>query len=558
MAESKTLDRESLYSPSMIKSMEKLESTREFRIKQKLPTLSIDERKKLLQAFHPDYKLGSLREITIGPNKGEKIYHEYADLFEAHSVIDIEALDPSRFDYETDVLIIGGGGAGVAAALLAQEAGAKVLLSTKLRLGDANTMMAQGGIQAADKPNDSPAIHYLDVMGGGQFKNYPELVERLVKDAPIAIEWLESLGVMFDKEPDGTMVTIHGGGTSRKRMHSMRDYSGGEIMKTLRDEIWNREIEIIEFSPALELLTEPMAGGKYKCTGAILYNMETQEHMIVRAKIVILATGGSGRLHIQNFPTTNHYGATADGLVMAYRAGAKMSFLDTVQYHPTGAAFPEQIVGLLITEKVRGLGANLVNKNGDRFIYELETRDTEAAAIIRECHNRGNGVETPSGIQGVWLDSPMIDYIHGKGTVVQQLPAMFRQLHRFGIDISRDPMLIYPTQHYQNGGVSINANSETTVANLYAAGENAGGIHGRNRLMGNSLLDIIVFGRVAGISAAEKARKTNFGKLTLNHVTAYHKELDKLKKKLKSEVRSPIILPDYRREQQKVKRLDVL
>jgi succinate dehydrogenase / fumarate reductase flavoprotein subunit len=558
MPETETLDRESLYSPSMIKSMENLESTREFRIKQKLPTLSIDERKKLLQAFHPDYKQGSLREITIGPNKGEKIYNEYADILEAYSVIDTESLDLSKIDYDTDVLIIGGGGAGVAAALLAQEAGANVLLSTKLRLGDANTMMAQGGIQAADKPNDSPAIHYLDVMGGGQFKNFPELVERLVNDAPIAIEWLEKLGVMFDKEPDGTMVTIHGGGTSRKRMHSMRDYSGGEIMKTLRDEIWNREIDIIEFSPALELLTEPIGGGKYKCTGAILYNMETREHMIVRAKIVILATGGSGRLHIQNFPTTNHYGATADGLVMAYRAGAKMSFLDTVQYHPTGAAFPEQIVGLLITEKVRGLGASIVNKHGDRFIYELETRDTEAAAIIRECYDRGNGVETPSGIQGVWLDSPMIDNIHGKGTVAKQLPAMFRQLHRFGIDISRDPMLIYPTQHYQNGGVSINANSETTVANLYAAGENAGGIHGRNRLMGNSLLDIIVFGRAAGISAAEKVRKINFGKLTLNHVNAYHKELDKLRTKLKLDVKSPILLPDYRREELKAKRLDVL
>jgi succinate dehydrogenase / fumarate reductase flavoprotein subunit len=392
-------------------------------------------------------------------------------------------------------------------------------------------------------------------MGGGQFKNDPELVERLVKDAPIAIQWLEKLGVMFDKEPDGTMVTIHGGGTSRKRMHSMRDYSGGESMKTLRDEILNREIEIIEFSPAVELLTESVGSGKFKCTGTILYNMETREHIIVRAKIVILATGGSGRLHIQNFPTTNHYGATADGLVMAYRAGAKMSFLDTVQYHPTGAAYPEQIVGLLITEKVRGLGANLVNSDGDRFIYELETRDTEAAAIIRECSERGFGVTTPSGMQGVWLDSPMIDVIHGEGTVIKLLPAMFRQFHRFGIDISRDPMLIYPTQHYQNGGIIINGNSETQVQNLYAAGETAGGIHGRNRLMGNSLLDILVFGRAAGLSAAEKIKSIKPGKLTLKHVEAYHKELDKIKHK--SEARTPILLPDYRREELKAKRLDV-
>ncbi|WP_455391520.1 FAD-binding protein, partial [[Eubacterium] cellulosolvens] len=345
------LDRESLYTMDMIKSMEKVEATRDYRSTEELPVLTIDERKKLLQSYHPDYNPGSLRELKVGANKGQMIYNEYADLFEGYSVIDEKNLDLSRIDYDVDVLIIGGGGAGAAAALLAQEGGAKVLLSTKLRLGDSNTMMAQGGIQAADKPNDSPTIHYLDVMGGGQFKNVAELVRRLVLDAPIAIQWLEQLGVMFDKESDGTMVTIHGGGTSRKRMHSMRDYSGGEIMKTLRDEVRNRDIEIIEFSPALELLTEPMPKGKYKCTGAILFNMETEEHLIVRAKAVILATGGSGRLHIQNFPTTNHYGATADGLVMAYRAGAKMSFLDTIQYHPTGAAFPEQIVGLLITEK---------------------------------------------------------------------------------------------------------------------------------------------------------------------------------------------------------------
>jgi succinate dehydrogenase / fumarate reductase flavoprotein subunit len=385
-----------------------------------------------------------------------------------------------------------------------------------------------------------------------------------VRDAPIAIQWLEKLGVMFDKEPDGTMVTIHGGGTSRKRMHSMRDYSGGEIMKTLRDEVRNQEIEIIEFSPAVELLTEPVAKidtkkgkkSRFKCTGAVLYNLETEEHLVVRAKTVILATGGSGRLHIQQFPTTNHYGATGDGLAMAYRAGAGFKFLDTVQYHPTGAAFPEQIVGLLITEKVRGLGAHLVNKDGNRFIYELETRDTEAAAIIRECYDLCNGVITPSGMQGVWLDSPMIDIIHGEGTIKKQIPAMFRQYQRFDIDISKDPILVYPTQHYQNGGVAIIDNSETEVENLFAAGETTGGIHGRNRLMGNSLLDIIVYGRIAGINAANTAKKIKPGKLTLEHIDSFNKELDKIK--TKPLPKSPILLPDYRRESAKSKRLDIL
>lgn len=545
-----------MYPEQFQHSLKHLEKTRDYRMTEELPRLNIDERNALLKKFHPDFKPESLRVLKIGPNKGEKIYNEYADLFEAYSTVDVKNFDLSQIDYDVDVFIIGGGGAGVAAALLAQENGANVLLATKLRLGDANTMMAQGGIQGADKPNDSPAIHYLDVMGGGGFENYPELAKALVMDAPVALQWLEKLGVMFDKEPDGTMVSIHGGGTSRKRMHSMRDYSGGEIMKTLRDELWNRQIETIEFSPVVELLTEPKGkGGKYRCTGAILYNMETQEYLVTRAKATIIATGGSGRLHIQQFPTTNHYGATADGLVLAYRAGAPVAFLNTVQYHPTGAAYPEQIVGLLITEKVRGLGGQLVNGEGNRFIYELETRDTEAAAIIRECSERGKGIVTPSGIMGVWLDSPLIDIKHGKGTVQKKLPAMYRQYKRFEIDISQDPILIYPTQHYQNGGVVINAKSETRVENLYVVGEATGGIHGRNRLMGNSLLDIIVFGRRAGKNAAEKVKKIKPGKLTLDHLKTYHNELQKAK--IAKTKKAPMLLPDYRREETKVKRMEI-
>ncbi|UCG69931.1 MAG: FAD-binding protein, partial [Thermoplasmata archaeon] len=348
----------------------------------------------------------------------------------------------------------------------------------------------------------------------------------------------------------GTMITIHGGGTSRKRMHSARDYSGGEIMKTLRDEVLNRNIEVIEFSPAIELLTE-----KGKVTGAILYNLETEEYIVVSAKTTILATGGSGRLHIQGFPTTNHYGATADGLVLAYRAGAAMAFMDTVQYHPTGAAFPEQIVGLLITEKMRSLGAQLVNKEGKRFIYELETRDAEAAAIIRECEERGMGVVTPSGMQGVWLDSPLVEIIHGEGILKKSVPAMYRQFMRFDIDIAQVPILVYPTQHYQNGGIKINNKSETGVKNLYAAGETSGGVHGRNRLMGNSLLDILVFGIRSGENAVKKAKDTKFGKLTLDHIEKYHAELRNAG--IKEEKLSPLILPDYRREETKARHVGI-
>jgi len=525
--------------------IKKVESTRPARIQavkegKHFPLFSEEEGLKLMKEFHPDYREGSKRELAIGPSKGKVVPNELADILEATSSLNFGVIDLSHIDYDVDVLVIGGGGAGAAAALLAQENGAKVLIATKLRHGDANTMMAEGGIQAGDKPNDSPAIHFLDAIGGGHFTNDPELVRTLARNAPAVIQWLENLGVMFDKDPDGTMQTLHGGGTSRKRMHSAGDMTGTEIMRTLRDEVRNRtDIEVIEFAPAVELILDDEG----KCAGAILYNFQTENYTVVRAKTTILATGGIGRLHIQGFDTTNHYGATADGIVLAYRAGASLSFLEATQYHPTGAAFPEQNIGLLITEKVRGAGAQLVNVDGEQFVYPLETRDVESSAIIRECTQRNKGVKTPTGRVGVWLDSPMVEILKGPGTVAGDFPAKHRQFARHDIDISKEPMLVYPTLHYQNGGVTINTNAETDVPNLYAAGEVSGGIHGINRLMGNSLLDITVFGRIAGQHAAAKAKETQIGELTLEHVTKYHEELEKAK--VGDGRVSPTLLPDY-------------
>jgi succinate dehydrogenase / fumarate reductase flavoprotein subunit len=532
------------YTPEMRASLAKVEASRPRRLKETYPRLSPEERQTVLKKFHPDYIETAFREIRVGPNKGGRTLNELADLLEGRSRIDPNAFDLSRVDYETDVLIIGGGGAGTAAALLAHEGGAKVILATKLRLGDANTMMAQGGIQAADKENDSPATHYLDVMGGGGFANVPALVEALVMDAPIVIQWLENLGCMFEKEPNGTMKTIHGGGTSRKRMHFARDYSGAEIMRTLRDEVRSRDITVLEFAPAIELVTDD----KGRVVGAILMNLETGYLMLVRAKAVIIATGGGGRLHYQDFPTTNHYGATADGLVLAYRVGAKLAFIDTMQYHPTGAAYPEQILGQLVTEKVRGLGAQVVNVDGEQFVYPLETRDVESAVFIRECVERSKCIVTPSGQSGVWLDSPMIDILRGEGTIQKELPAMVRQYKRFGIDMTKEPILVYPTLHYQNGGVAIQPDGSTEVAGLFVAGEAAGGIHGRNRLMGNSLLDITVFGRRAGKAAAEYAKSVNPGSLTLAHLQEWNRQLTAAG--LEPTSVSPLILPDYTRHDQ--------
>jgi len=528
-----------MYSEQFNESLKLVEASREKNIALEPTRMTAEQKEQVLASFHPDYKVDEFAVLTVGPNKGDKVPKELAEILQAHSRITAEDVCLDCPDYETDVLVIGGGGAGASAAIEAHEAGANVMVVTKLRMGDANTMMAEGGIQAADKPNDSPAIHFVDAFGGGHFAAKRELLAKLVCDAPEAIQWLSELGVEFDKEADGTMVTTHGGGTSRKRMHAAKDYSGAEIMRTLRDEVLNRNIPVVDFTAAIELILDENGNA----AGAVLMNMETKELLVAKAKTVVIATGGAGRMHYQGFPTSNHYGATADGLVLGYRAGAKLLYAETLQYHPTGVAFPEQIFGALVTEKVRSLGAKLVNKNGEVFMHPLETRDVTAASIIRECSERDNGIDCGNG-KGVWLDTPMIEKIGGEGTIMKRIPAMWRMFEKYGIDIRYEPILVYPTLHYQNGGLDINANGMTTnINNLFVAGEAVGGIHGKNRLMGNSLLDIIVFGRNAGINAAAMAKTVNVGKLTLDHVEKFEAEIANAG--IVTDVVSPKLLPNY-------------
>lgn len=531
-----------MYPAYMEDSIRKVEASRERRLKETLPRLTDEEKTALLEKHHPDFIKESMRQLQIGVNKGEPTPNELADLLEGNSRVSPDKIDLGKIDYDVDVLVIGGGGAGASAALLAQENGAKILLTTKLRLGDANTVGAQAGTQAADRPNDSPAIHYLDTMGGGHFTNIPELVETLVKDAPSAIKWLEQLGVNWDKEPDASMHELSGGGASRRRLHSARDYTGLETMRVLRDELRNRRIDYLEFSPAIELILDD----KERIAGAILVNLETNEIILVRAKSVVMTTGGIGRLHIQGFPTTNHYGATADGLVLAYRVGAELVFIDTMQYHPTGAIYPVQILGQLVTEKVRTLGAQLTNAGGKQFVMPLEPRDLVASAIIRECRERRRGIEIPTGEVGVWLDSPMIDTIRGEGAINRELPAMVRQFARHNIDITKEPILVYPTLHYQNGGIKIDTNGATTMPGLFVAGECSGGVHGRNRLIGNSTLELFVFGRRAGRAAAQYAKKVKPGTPTLEHVRQWQRELEQTGLAGVRPI-SPLLLPDYAR-----------
>ncbi|MEM4863254.1 MAG: FAD-binding protein [Thermofilaceae archaeon] len=550
------------YPPGIRKLIKYVEETRPERLKKQYRRLTPEEREKLLKEWHPDYKPGTRRQLRVGPSKGATVYNEVADLLEAWPLIEPNEIDLSKIDYDVDVLVIGGGGAGATAVLWAIYSGVSpdaILLATKLRFGDSNTCKAQSGIQAADRPEDSPVLHFIDTIGGGLYANKPELVEVLVTEAPYIIKWLEDLGVMFDKNTEGDFVEYSGGGACRRRLHCARDYTGLEFMRVLKDEVLSYGVEVLEYTPAVELLVDPEDGG---VSGAVLWNMETGEYYVVRSKATILATGGAGRIHIAGFPTSNHYGATMDGVVMAYRVGANVVHLDTFQYHPTGVAFPEAIRGELIPEKTRSLGAQLVNVHGTLFVYQLETRDVVASAIIKECAE-GRGITTPTGACGVWLDTPMIEELRGPGTIKKALPALYRMFARHGIDITQEPILTYPTLHYQNGGIEIDPATRalrpdgTPVPRLLAAGEVTGGVHGRNRLVGNSLADILVFGRRAGITAAKIVKEQAVKpRLSFKHLEKFVEELKALN--VPRERKSPIILPDYRGERALLRSLKLI
>jgi succinate dehydrogenase/fumarate reductase flavoprotein subunit len=536
---------------AMRESVRLVERTREDRLARTLrgesfPALSISDRKAWLNDFHPDQREDGKRSLVVGPGKGNKVPCEMADLLESRPRVSLKKLLKKtsltkKADIVTDVLIIGGGGAGTAAAIAAAQDGAKVLIATKLRHGDSNTIMAEGGMQVADQECDSPVQHYLDVLGGGHFTNNPELVQALVTDGADVLRWLEELGMLFDKYPTGRMKVRHGGGTSRKRLHAAGDVTGLEMMRVIRDRAEALEnITVSAFTPAVELLTDDDG----RAVGAVLEQLTGGEPLIVHAKSVVMTTGGMGRLHLNKFPTSNHYGATADGLVMAYRAGVPLQDLHSCQYHPTGIAYPERKVGLLITEKFRGLGAPFLNRFGDEFVFGLEPRDVTTAAIIRECQMMNNGVQTPSGGVGVWLDIPIIDLIHGRGTIEKEFPGRFKEFLGKGIDIRQLPLLAYPTLHYQNGGMVIGVNGGTDMPGLFAAGEVTGGVHGHNRLMGNALLEILVFGLRAGKTAAQFAKSTTISNSPgLTHLSAFLEELDQ--KDCNKDNIGPKLLPNY-------------
>lgn len=474
-------------------SLEKVSATRERRAKESPPKLTDDEAQALLNEFHPDY-LGMERTVAVGLNAGsQKFPLELAELLESDSVL------PQDFEpavaITTDVLILGGGGAGVSAALTLAESGLSVHLATKLRLGDANTVMAEGGIQSALTGQDSSRRHFADSYVGGHGNNDPELLRILCEQGPKSIRWLSDLGCLFDQNTDGTFRLRRGGGTSVPRVLACRDYTGLEIMRVLKDAVLLTETQILENHSAVELLDN----GAGQITGAVLWDRETEKLVSVSARAVIMATGGSGQLRLQGFPTSNHLGATGDGLILAYRQGCGLIHTDSYQYHPSGSCYPEALAGQLVTESIRAIGAQVLNVQGERFVDEMITRDVLAGAIIREVAEK-RGVPTPTSRAGVWLDTPLIELKQGEGTLRRQFPGLIHRFERYGIDPAVHPLLIYPTLHYQNGGIRIDPSGQTDLTGLWAAGEVTGGLHGTNRLMGNSLLDITVFGRRAGES----------------------------------------------------------
>ncbi len=499
--------------------------------------LDMDEQQ-LLNTFHPDHRSETMTTLNVGPNKGEPCHSQLAELLQADSRIDASDLAGVRIE-ETDVLVIGGGGAGCAAALTAAESGVRVILATKLRLGDSNTIMAEGGIQASVHKQDTLQAHYNDTWKAGYKLADKNLVKQLVTDGPETIRWLIQQGMQFDLDSAGDLLTRRAGGTSASRVVHFRDYTGLEMMRVLRESVYNHAaIEVRNYAPAVELLSNESG----HCAGAILSSLEDSRYLQIKARTVIVATGGIGRLHLNDFPTSNHFGATGDGLVLAYRLGARLRDLDSFQYHPTGVAYPVHLSGTLITEGLRSAGAYIINAHGQRFVDELKPRDIVAAAIIRECRE-GRGV-SEQDFRGVWLDTAGLES-RNPGILQQRFPKLVQLGLKSRIDIRKHPMLIYPTLHYQNGGVIIDKNGQSTVPGLYCVGEVSGGIHGRNRLMGNALLEIISFGRKAGADAARQRQSRGHKKITLDHISRLRREL--MQNHMPMQFSSPLLFPDYTR-----------
>jgi aspartate oxidase len=393
------------------------------------------------------------------------------------------------------VLVVGSGASGLSAALGALRAGARVGVVTKGAIQSCNSAMAQGGIQAAVGPDDSPEIHAADVWTSSHETADRRLVEILTSEAAGAIHRLEELGVAFTRE-DGGYRLARCGGASRRRLLQVGDRTGHAITRALRAAYEGAGGEALHHHPLEDL--RPTSSGF-----AATLRPPGGDPVEVEAAVVVLAAGGRCRREADERGelSTNHAGATGETTTMARAIGAEARDLDALQYHPNGGAWPATMQGYSIPETTRAYGAQLLNAAGERFVDELAPRDVVSAAIVREVEE-GRGALTPDGRPAVWLDTTLI----AEADAAVSLPYMLRRYRAGGVDPLSERILTYPVLHYQNGGLTIDENGETTVEGLFACGEIAGGVHGRNRMMGNSLLECCVFGRRAGRAAAGKAR----------------------------------------------------
>jgi succinate dehydrogenase / fumarate reductase flavoprotein subunit/L-aspartate oxidase len=392
-----------------------------------------------------------------------------------------------------DVLVIGSGAAGLAAAVSAGRAGARVAVATKTTIQACNSAKAQGGIQAAFGDDDSPEIHAEDVMRSSHETADPVLVSALTGDAPSAIHWLEELGVEFTRSNGGYRLARCGGAT-RKRLLQVGDRTGHAITKALRDAY--ESSTGVELSHHALVALQPAENG---WTAAFDVKGEAVE---VRAGAVVLAAGGRcyAEAETRGELSTNHPNATGEVTRLALEAGAESRDLDALQYHPNGGAWPASTQGYSIPETTRAYGAVLLNADGEEFTDSLGPRDAVSQAIFDEVE-KGKGALTTDGRPAVWLDTTRIPAADAEVS----LPYMLRRYRSAGIDPLAEPILTYPVLHYQNGGLVIDEHASTTLEGVLACGEIAGGTHGRNRMMGNSLLECTVFGRRAGKAAAEIA-----------------------------------------------------
>src|SRR5438067_6817431 len=389
-----------------------------------------------------------------------------------------------------DVLVVGSGASGLAAAVSAHRAGARVALAAKSSLQSCNSAKAQGGIQAAFGADDSPEQHAEDVWKSSHETADRRLVEVLTGEAPGAIHWLEELGVQFTRENGGYRLAKCGG-ASRKRLLQVGDRTGHAITAALRDAVQASSMKTFAKSPLSSL--EPAENGWRARCG----------EQVIDAGAVVLAAGGRCYREAEERGelSTNHPGATGEVTQIALDVGAESRDLDALQYHPNGGAWPANMQGYSIPETTRAYGATLLNAEREEFTDPLGPRDEVSQAIFDEVA-AGRGVETPDGRPAVYLDTTRIP----EADADVSLPYMLRRYRAAGVDPLQEAILTFPVLHYQNGGLVIDDQGETTLDGVFACGEIAGGTHGRNRMMGNSLLECTVFGRRAGAAAAEKAR----------------------------------------------------